>query len=148
MVSALASTALLQAKTVVDNLHGLPTKFLGSTNPAVTDLAGLQVGSVGLNSHAAERAGLEFKSATSKGISHSRYIPGSKKIHFKFLARDGKLIGAQVIGEEDVKERINALTLIIREGINLETILRTERCYTPPLALLNDPMFAALEKLV
>ena len=148
MISALASTAILQARTISDNIRGISTELKGTINPALTYLAGLQVGAVGLTSHTAKGAGIEVKSATTMGKSQSRYIPGWKNIHFKFLAKEDKLIGAQIIGEKDVKERINALTLAIREGISIHTLLKTERCYTPPLALLTDPMFKALEKLI
>ncbi len=148
VISALASTAILQVKTVVNNILGKSGEHWGTVNPALTTLAGLQVGSVGLNTHMAERHGIPFKAATSIGKSQSRYIPGWKNIHFKFLAQDEMLIGAQIIGEKDVKERINALTLAIRQKISINTLLTTERCYTPPLALLTDPMFSALKQLV
>ena len=148
MISALASTALLQAETIADNIQGKDTELSGTVNPGITYLAGLQVGSVGLTSHEAERNGITFKTATTQGKSQSRYIPGWKNLHFKFLAQKGKLIGAQIIGEIDVKERINALTMAIHENISIKTLLHTERCYTPPLALLTDPMFKALKQLV
>ena len=148
MISALASTAILQARAIAENISGTPSELRGNINPALTYLDGLHVGSVGLTSHSAERSGLTFKSATTMGKSQSRYIPGWKNIHFKFLSHNNKLIGAQIIGETDVKERINALTLAIRENISIKTLLQTERCYTPPLSLLTDPMFKALEQLI
>jgi NADH oxidase (H2O2-forming) len=148
MVSALASTALLQSHVVTDNILGVPSQIIEFINPTVTMLAGLQIGSVGLTSHAADKEGLDYRSATSMGKSHSRYFPGWKELNFKFLAKDDKLIGAQIIGEEDIKERINLLTLIIKEKIEIKQILRTERAYTPPLALLTDPMNKALKNLI
>lgn len=148
MLSPLASTCIQQARTIVHNILGMPSEFRGSVNPTMISIDDLQVGAVGLTAHAAKRAGLVFKSATSTGKSNSRYIPGWKELHFKFLGKDGKIIGAQIIGETDVKERINALTLAIRENISIKTMLQTERCYTPPLGLLIDPMFKALEKLI
>jgi NADH oxidase (H2O2-forming) len=148
MVSALASTALIQSHTVVENILGKPSQTTDFINPTITMLAGLQVGSVGLTSHTLNKEGLNYRSAKSMGKSHSRYIPGWKELHFKFLVKDSRLIGAQIIGEEDVKERINLLTLIIKENIEIKTILVTERAYTPPLALLMDPMNKALKNLI
>ncbi|MHA1276257.1 MAG: NAD(P)/FAD-dependent oxidoreductase [Candidatus Helarchaeota archaeon] len=148
MISALASSAILQSRIVANNILGKKSEYKGTINPSVTYLGGLQVGSVGLTSENAEKAGISYRSATAIGISQSRYIPGWKDITFKILAHKNYIIGAQIISEKDVKERINALTLAIREKITINTILNTERCYTPPLALLSDPMFKALEKLI
>ncbi len=148
IISALASSAVVQSKVVAKNIIGREAYYKGTISPSITYLGGLQVGAVGLNTNSAEKAGISYKSATSAGSSQSKYIPGWKNIFFKIYAHKNHIIGAQIISEKDVKERINALTLIIREKIPIETILQTERCYTPPLALLSDPMFKALEKLV
>ncbi|MHA1263918.1 MAG: NAD(P)/FAD-dependent oxidoreductase [Candidatus Helarchaeota archaeon] len=148
MISALASSAILQSRVIAKNIIGGEAHYKGTINPSITYLGGLQVGAVGLNTAQAEKAGISYKSATAVGSSQSKYIPGWKDMFFKILADKNQIIGAQIISEKDVKERINALTLIIREKIPIETILMTERCYTPPLALLSDPMFKALEKLV
>ncbi len=148
MLSALASTAILQARVVAGNILGTKSEMSGVVNPTITLLAGLQVGSVGLTSHAAELSDLKINTATSFGKSRSRYYPGWKNIYFKFLASNGKLIGAQIIGEEDVKERINAITIVIKEGISIESLMNIERCYTPPLVLLTDPMLKVLNQLI
>ncbi len=147
-ISALASTAHLQARVVAENIQGRHSELLGVLSPTVTMLSGLQVGCVGLNSKMADNLGLIYNSATAFGKSRSRYYPGWKNIYFKFLASNGKLIGAQVIGEEDVKERINYFSLSIREGIDIKELLDMERCYTPPLALLNDPANKAFKQLI
>ncbi len=147
MRSALASTAIMQSKTIVKNIIGKKSEYLGTISPSVTYLGGLEVGSVGLTEYAAKSFGISYKVSTSEGASQSKYIPDWKNLKFKFLARNNKLIGAQIIGEKDVKERINELTIVIREKIPIGSLLKTERCYTPPLTLLNDPMLNALEKL-
>ena len=148
IISALASTAIMQVRTIISVIQNKPVEMHGTVNPSITNLGGLHVGSVGVTSHTAERAEIPFKNATSMGKSQSRYIPGWSNVYFKFLASGNRIIGAQIIGEKDVKERINALTLAIRENISIETLLHTERCYTPPLALLTDPMFKALKQLI
>jgi NADH oxidase (H2O2-forming) len=148
MLSALASTAVIQARAIAKNIMGRSKSISGFTNPTVTMLAGLQIGCVGLNSAAAEREGMEFKTATAIGKSRARYFPGWKNLHFKFLSTDNRLIGAQIIGEEDVKERINSMALIMHQGIDINKIIDTERCFTPPLALLTDPMLKALNQLI
>jgi NADH oxidase (H2O2-forming) len=148
MISALASTALLQSRVIVENIHNRYSEMNGVLNPTVTQVAGLQIGSVGLTSYFAKKAGIEFKTAKSSGKSHSRYYPGWREIYFKFIVSDGKLIGAQIVGEKDVKERINLLALAIHARVELKTLYNLERCYTPPLSLLTDPMHKALKQLI
>ncbi len=146
-LSGLASSAALQARLIVENICGNDTELKGSLNPTITIIGGLQIGSVGLTSHKASQYGMDFQIGSSSGSTRSGYYPGRKQIHIKLFAHDEKLIGAQMISEEDVKERVNAVTLAIQNGLKVRDLLFTERCYTPPLCLMTDPLIRALENL-
>jgi NADH oxidase (H2O2-forming) len=143
-ISALASTAVLQARAVAENICGGNVSLDGYLNPTITVIGGLQIGSVGLNSHTAEQSGLSPTIIAASGPTRSVYIPGKKLIHIKLLAHKDQLIGAQVISEEDVKERMNALTLAIQNRMTINELFYTERCYTPSLSSLTDPFIKAL----
>jgi len=144
-VSALGSSAILQARIIAENICGGDVNIEGFLSPTITLIGDLQVGSVGLTSHTAKQSGLDFKISKSSGSTRSSYCPGRKEIQIKLLAHDDKLIGAQMIAEEDVKERVNAITLAIKNEMTLQDLLYTERCFTPPLSLLTDPLIRALE---
>jgi len=144
-ISALASTAILHARVVAENICGGDVNIEGFLSPTITLIGGLQVGSVGLTSHAATQSGLDFRISKSSGPTRSSYYPGRKEIQIKLLTHDDKLIGAQMISEEDVKERVNALTLAIQNKMTTHDLLYTERCFTPPLSMLTDPLIRALE---
>lgn len=146
-ISALASTATLQARMVAENICGGDEKMDGYLNPIVTVIGDLHIGSVGLTSHTAEQAGLEPDVVEVTGLTRSRYYPGRKQMHIKLLGHEGRLVGAQIISEEDVKERINAIVLAIQNKIKITDLLYTERCYSPPLSLLMDPLTRGLEGL-
>lgn len=147
-VSALASSAILQARIVAENICGGHVSIEGFLSPTITVIGGLQIGSVGLTSHAAQKSGLSIKINKASGPTRASYYPGKKVIHIKIFAHDDKLIGAQMISEEDVKERVNALTLAIQNKMTIEDLLYTERCFTPPLSMLTDPLIRALEKFL
>jgi NADH oxidase (H2O2-forming) len=144
-VSALASTAALQARIVADNICGGDAEVDGYLSPAITVIGNLHVGSVGLTSHLAMQYGITTKIGKASGLTRSRYYPDNKNIHIKLLVHDRRLMGAQIISEEDVKERINAITLAIQNGMTMDELLYTERCFTPPLSLLADPLIRAIE---
>jgi NADH oxidase (H2O2-forming) len=146
-ISAFASTAALQARVVADNICRGNDGFAGYISPAVTVIADLQIGSVGLTSHTAEEAGITPSIGNATGFTRSGYYPGKKKIHIKLLVQEEKLVGAQLISEEDVKERVNYITLAINRGIGIHELKNTERCFTPPLSLLIDPFVRALDDI-
>jgi NADH oxidase (H2O2-forming) len=144
-ISALASTAALQARIIAENISGGGEKIKGYLSPAITIIGNLQVGSVGLTTHMANQVRLEVKIGRATGQTRSSYYPDNKLINIKLLAHDNRLVGAQIISEEDVKERINAITLAIHNKMTVSELLYTERCFTPPLSLLTDPFIRALE---
>ena len=154
-LSQLASTAVVQAKVIADNIlsdvTGQPALYSSCEpclSPTVADIGGLLAGSVGVTSEAAARAGIKTISGTATKLIKARYFPGAKPLTLKLIfdAYTRKLIGAQVIGEATVAERVNELEVSIRAGITAEEMRNTERCYDPSLALLADATIEAAEK--
>jgi NADH oxidase (H2O2-forming) len=88
---------------------------------------------------------MKVKVKTGSGPTRASYYPEKKMMHIKLLSHDGKLVGAQLVSEEDVKERVNALTLAILNEMSLHDILYSERCFTPPLSMLVDPLIRTIE---
>jgi NADH oxidase (H2O2-forming) len=144
-VSALASTAALQARIIAENISGGDEKIKGYLSPAIAIIGNLQVGSVGLTTHMANQVRLKVKIGRATGQTRSSYYPDNKLINLKLLTHDNRLVGAQIISEEDVKERINAMVIAIQNKMTVSDLLYTERCFTPPLSLLTDPFIRALE---
>jgi NADH oxidase (H2O2-forming) len=65
------------------------------------------------------------------------------------LISDGEyLLGAQIVGGEDVKERINAITSLIYSKIRVKDILYMERCFTPSLCTSRDAFQRAVEEIL
>ncbi len=156
-LSQLASTAVVQSKVVADNIisdiRGEPSLYSISEpclSPTVAEIGGLLVGSVGLTTEAAARAGIKTLSGTATKLVKARYFPGAKPLTMKLLfeAYSHKLIGAQMVGESTVAERVNELEMAIRAGMTAEEIRNTERCYDPSLSLLIDVTIDATEKAI
>jgi len=119
-------------------------------SPTVAEIGGLLVGSVGVTSEMAARVGIKTLSGEATKLVKARYFPGAKPLTMKLLfeAYTHKLIGAQMVGESTVAERVNELELAIRAGMTAEEMRNTERCYDPSLSLLIDVTIDATEKAI
>ncbi len=144
-LSMLGGTAVQQAKVVAENICGGDATFDPVVNPVVSVIAGLQVGSVGLTSHAAKQAGLAPIEGKAQGLTRAHCYPGAKKIYVKLLFEEERLMGAQLISEEGVKERIDALSFVIKSGATYEQLRHIETCYAPPASSVVDVLTLALE---
>ena len=149
-LSQLASTALIQARVVSNNLLGISSSYKPCLSPTVAVISGLQVGSVGVISETARRYRIKIKAGTAIKYTKARFFPGRKRIIAKLIFEEDteKLIGAQLISGETVAERINELTLAIKAGITATDICMRERCFEPSLTMVEDVIVdAALKAL-
>ena len=147
-LSPLGSSAVRQAKVVAENVCGGSAEFDPVLNPTICLICDLQVGSVGVTSHVAKQAGLIPVDGVAKGLTRSRYYPDAKTIDVKLLFFEKRLIGAQIISEEGVKERIDALSLVIKSRMTAQQLLMAETCYAPPMSMIVDVLTLALEDVI
>ncbi len=74
--------------------------------------------------------------------SHAGYYPGAKVLAIKVLFRksDGRLLGAQVLGEDGVPKRIDSFAMAIQMGCTVYDLEEAELCYAPPFGSAKDPV--------
>ena len=70
------------------------------------------------------------------------------KITMKLLFFEKRVVGAQIVSEEGVKERIDALSLAIKSGMTARQMLMAETCYAPPVSAIVDVLSLALEDVI
>ena len=56
-----------------------------------------------------------------------------------------RLIGAQMVGGEGIKERADFLAMAVKTGITLEDLAFMENVYSPPIGALNEPIALAAQ---
>jgi NADH oxidase (H2O2-forming) len=56
-----------------------------------------------------------------------------------------RLIGAQMVGGEGIKERADFLAMAVKTGITLEDLAWMENVYSPPIGALNEPIALAAQ---
>jgi NADH oxidase (H2O2-forming) len=105
------------------------------------------IGGVSFGETLATALGIPFVLGQATGISRARYYPGVKKVKVKLLAEPGtlKLIGAQMVGQEGIKERADFLAMAVKVGITLEDLAFMENVYSPPIGALNEPIALAAQ---
>ena len=146
----LATTAVRQAMVAGINAAGGDTRYPGSTGVATVKLFGLEVAALGPTTALAEKIGIHPVSVRITGSTRLHYYPGGKELTVKLSARseDGRLIGAQLIGEEGATLRANFASMAAHLGLTVEEFAGIETCYSPPLAPVWDPVTIAAQALV
>ena len=105
------------------------------------------LGGVSFGETLAGALGIPYVKGVAEGISRARYYPDFKKIRVKILAEPGtlKVIGAQLVGGEGVKERCDFLAMAARKGLTLGDIAWMENVYSPAMGALSEPMALAAQ---
>jgi len=147
-VSGLGTIAVKMAMVAGVNAAGgderLPKGFLITR---ATEPFGCQVAAVGPTSPQLEIAGIKPLIGKVRAFTLPDYYPGRKEIYVKVLAhpQTGKILGAQIVGEERVHMRINAFAVAIQAGMTVQELSQLETAYCPPAAPTVDPITIACE---
>ncbi|MFO1418010.1 MAG: FAD-dependent oxidoreductase [Methylotetracoccus sp.] len=120
-----------------------PMRFRGVQGTAVCGVFGLTVATTGANERSLRRNGIEdYEKVYLHPGNHASYFPDAKPIHMKLLFRapDGKLLGAQAIGEADVARRIDVIAMALQMGGSVFDLEEAELCYAPQFGGAKDPV--------
>ncbi len=149
-MSQLGTTAVKQAKVAGTNAAGGYTTFIGAMGSWITRLFDTEIGGTGLTEFMAGRAGIETVSGTISSKTRADYFPGALPIRIKLIAEKEthRIIGAQIIGGEEVTQRINALSFVIQNKMTATDLIKAETCYAPPVCETWEPMILAAEMVL
>ena len=140
---ALAGPANRQARIAADVIAGRDSRYRGTQGTAVVGLFGATVAWTGANEKTLERLGdTDFEKIYIYPNSHAGYYPGARPIAMKVLFRrsDGRVLGAQAVGEDGVDKRVSELALAIQLGATVYDLEQVELCYAPPFGSAKDPV--------
>ena len=144
MLSQVAGNARRMAGIITNNLTSNHVEFGPILNPWIAVIGELQVGTTGITSKEAMENNIKIVTGIATGSTRADYYPGGSKLFIKLIFSDRHLVGAQIVGGEGVKERIDALTLAIKKRTTVDELASIETCYAPPVSMLIDPTsFAA-----
>lgn len=119
------------------------TPVMGSCVVRVFSLTAAQTG---LSMSQATQAGVQATSVIVIHNQHVGYYPGAKPITLKLVYEpwgDGKVLGAQAIGEEGVARRIDIIATAMRFGATVRELAGLDLCYAPPFGAAKDVVHMA-----
>jgi len=146
----LGTVAVRQGKVAGINAAGGYALFTGVLGSAVTQLYDTQVGVTGLTEAAAQRARIETVAGTISSKTKADYYPGALPIKVKLVVEkeSQRIIGAQIIGGEEVTQRINAISFAIQKQMTVRELAKADTAYAPPLCETWEPLVLAAEMVL
>ena len=140
----LAGPASRQGRIAADVILGRESKFRGVQGTMVCQVLGLTVAATGLNEKALHklREKIQYEKVYLHPGQHAGYYPGAKMMTIKLLfsVPEGKILGAQAIGEEGVEKRIDVISMAIQKGATVFDLEEAEMCYAPQFGSAKDPV--------
>ena len=140
---ALAGPANRQGRIAADVIAGRDSRFRGTQGTAIIGLFGAAAAWTGASEKTLNRIGeKDFEKIYLYPNSHAGYYPGARPIAMKVIFRksDGRLLGAQALGEDGVDKRISALAVMIQMGATVYDLEEAELCYAPQFGSAKDPV--------
>jgi len=140
---ALAGPANRQGRIIADVIAGRDSRFRGTQGTAIIGLFQGTAAWTGASEKTLKRIGDEdYEKIYLFPNSHAGYYPGAKPIAMKVLFRksDGRLLGAQALGEDGVDKRISALAGLLQMGATVYDLEESELCYAPQYGSAKDPV--------
>lgn len=148
----LAGPANKQGRICADNiakemgsLGGEPEKYNGSLGTSIAQVFDLSVAAVGVNEKTLNARGMKLNKdyfvALINQRSHAGYYPGATPLTLKLLFdKTGKILGAQIIGQEGADKRIDVIAATMRLGGTVHDLAELELAYAPPYSSAKDPV--------
>lgn len=146
----LGTVAVRTGKIAGINAAGGYSLFTGALGSAVSRLFQTDCGWTGLTEAAANKARIEVLTGTISSKTKADYYPGALPIKVKLVVEkeSQRIIGAQIVGGEEVTQRINAISLAIQRGMTAKDLSKADTAYAPPVCETWEPMVMAAEMVL
>jgi NADPH-dependent 2,4-dienoyl-CoA reductase/sulfur reductase-like enzyme/rhodanese-related sulfurtransferase len=138
-----AGPANRQGRIAADSIFGRNTSFRGVQSTGVVEAFGLTAAFTGANEKTLKRARItDYAKIYLHPENHAGYFPDARRIHMKliFSTKDGRILGAQAVGEAGVEKRIDVIASFIQMGGTVFDLEEAELCYAPQYGAAKDPI--------
>lgn len=140
-IMALAGPANRQARIAADHICGIQRPYMGAAGTSVLKIFDMTAASAGLNERAARTAGIEYEKVILSPVSHAAYYPGGKVMTLKLLfEKNGRILGAQIVGFDGVDKRIDVLAAAMQAKLKATDLCDLDLAYAPPYSSAKDPV--------
>lgn len=130
----LAGPANRMGRMVADIICGKDKHYKGSLGSSIVRVFKVQAAATGKNEKQLKQMGVDYRSIHLYPANHATYYPGASQISLKVLyaPEDGKLYGAQAVGQEGCDKTIDVIATAIAGGMSVYDLADVELCYAPP----------------
>jgi NADPH-dependent 2,4-dienoyl-CoA reductase/sulfur reductase-like enzyme/rhodanese-related sulfurtransferase len=143
----LAGPANRQGRIAADVIMGRDSRFRGVQGTMVCKVFNITVAATGASEKTLLRHSLNGKNIPFEKVylhpgHHANYYPGAKPISMKLLYSpiDGKILGAQAVGEEGAEKRIDVIAMANQRHSTVFDLEEAELCYAPQFGTAKDPV--------
>jgi NADPH-dependent 2,4-dienoyl-CoA reductase/sulfur reductase-like enzyme/rhodanese-related sulfurtransferase len=145
----LGSTANKHGRIIADHITGGTSSFPGVLGTAICKVLDFNVAKTGLTEHEAREQGFEVETVICPGPDRPHYYPGWANIIIKLIAdrKNGKLLGAQIMGTGDVAKRIEIVVSALSLRAPVKEIAAFDLAYAPPFSSALDTIITAANVL-
>ena len=141
----LAGPANKQGRVAGANAAGGDLQFHGALGTAIVESMGITAGKTGLTEHEARAHGLKYFVSVTHPLDHAGYYPGAEALHIKLVVEQdsGKLLGAQIVGEQGVDKRIDVLATALHANMKVQDLEQLDLAYAPQFNSAKGPVIMA-----
>ncbi len=137
----LGSTANKTGRIAGDSLTGGDLEFKGILGTGIFRVFEMAVAQTGLTEREAIEEGFDVATCINIKPSKPEYM-GGKEMVIKAVAEkgSGRLLGAQIVGEDGVDKRIDVFVTAISFGATVGDLAHLDLAYAPPFSTTKDPV--------
>ncbi|HSO97195.1 MAG TPA: FAD-dependent oxidoreductase [Acidimicrobiia bacterium] len=148
VVVALGTHANKQGRVVGINATGGDARFPGVLGTAASKICKYEVARTGLNQREAADAGFDAVGTSVDATTRAGYYPDAAPIRVRVVAEvaTGRLLGAQIVGEEGAAKRVDVLAAAIWNDMTVGEVASMDLSYAPPFAPVWDPTLMAARR--
>ena len=140
---ALAGPANRQGRIAAEVIAGRDSRYRGTQGTSIIGLFGAAAAGTGVSEKTLKRLGdTDYEKIYLYPNSHAGYYPGAKYLAMKIIFRksDGRLLGAQAVGQDGVDKRIDAFAMAIQLDATIYDLEEAELCYAPQFGSAKAPV--------
>ncbi|UCC43169.1 MAG: FAD-dependent oxidoreductase, partial [Candidatus Zixiibacteriota bacterium] len=139
---AMGSLANRQGRVIAENLAGCDGEWPGVLGTTLVKVFDVSVGSTGLTSSEAARAGIGARAVWGSFPDRPDYFPEMEMIVLKmvYAESDGRLLGLQAVGRGPVGRWVDLYSSFLQRDAKAGELLDLEHGYAPPYSEALDPL--------
>ena len=148
VVVALGTHANKQGRVAGINATAGDAVFPGVLGTAASKICKYEVARTGLSEREAAAAGFDAVATSVDTTTRAGYYPDAAPIRVRVVAElgTGRLLGAQIVGEEGAAKRVDVLAAAIWNDMTVDDVASMDLSYAPPFAPVWDPTLMAARR--